>query len=212
MSGQSINSKLQKAYGKVADKIGFNFSVYRSLDYINPIQPKNYYDTVNLAYSLDTNFTKQQGYSFDLYNLFVDTTKFRPGDIFVSTDLTKRFTLVANDPIATPQGIQSINKISIYRPTYNSTGGFSAKRTEIYTYIPAQIMSTSSAQSIGNAASGMTSIKAPVQEWDIWVWLPIGSIKPRDIITDDMGNDMAITSIEPFGSLGYKLHTQSTKL
>lgn len=211
MSGHALNAKLQKIYGKVANKIGYNFSVYRSLDYINPIQPKNYFDSVDLAYSLDTNFTKQQGYSFNLYNLFVDTTKFQPGDIFVSNDLEKRFTLVANDPIATPQGIQSINKISIYRPTYNSTGGFSAKRTEIYTYIPAQIMSTSSMQSQGNA-TGLTSIKAPIQEWDIWVWLPIGSIKPRDIIVDDLGNDMAIVSIEPYGTLGYKLHTQSTKI
>lgn len=211
MSGQSLNLKVQKAFDKVAQKVGYNFLVYRSLDYLNPIQPKNYFSSVNLAYSLDTNFTKQQGYSFNLYNLFVDTTKFKPGDIFVNDSLSKRFTLVANDPIATPQGIQSINKISIYRPTYNSTGGFSAKREEIYTYIPAQIMSTSSTQTQGNA-SGMTSIKAPIQEWDIWVWLPIGLIKPRDIIVDDMGNDMAITSIEPYDSLGYKLHTQSTKL
>ena len=211
MSGSSINDKVQRIYGKVGAKVGYPFEVYRSLDYINPIQPRNFIGYCNLAYSLDDKFTKQQGYSFDLYDLFVDTSSYRPGDIFVNNyDLNKRFTLVANDPIATPQGIFSNQEISIYRPTYNSTGGFSAKRTEMYSRIPAQVMSTSSSRNQGNAGN-LSNIKNPVQEWDIWVWLPEGTIRPRDIIVDNFGNDMAISSIELIGSLGYKLHTTDTK-
>lgn len=209
MSGSTINSKIQKVFGKVANKIGYQFEVYRSLDYLNPIQTKNFIGYVNAGYSLDDAFEKQKSYSFSLYNLWVDTTNYRPGDIFVNQD--KTFTLVANDPIATPSAICSISKLSIYRPTYNATGGFSAKRSQVYTNIPAQIISTSSSSNQGNAA-GFTQIKNPIQEWDIWVWLPEGSIKPRDIIVDDAGNDMVITSIEPAGNMGYQLHTMTTKL
>ncbi len=209
MSGAAINSKIQKIYGKVANKVGYSFDVYRSLDYIDPIQPRNYLKTINFAFSLDDKFVKQQGYSFDLFNLWVDTSFAKQGDIFINEELNKRFTLVGNDPIATPQGILSTSLISIYRPTYSSTGGFKPTRTEIFTLVPAQVMSTSSGANTGNTGN-LSQIKNVVQEWDIWTWLPVGTIKPHDAIIDDQGNDMTITSIEP-SSLGYKLHCISTK-
>lgn len=209
MSGATINTKVQNIFGKVANKIGYQFEVYRSLDYLKPIQTKNFIGYVNAAYSLDDSFEKQKSYSFNLYNLWVNTLAYKPGDIFVNND--KTFTLVANDPIATPSAICSISKVSIYRPVYTATGGFSAKRSQIYTQIPAQIVSTSSGSNQGNSA-GFTQIKNPVQEWDIWVWLPEGSIKPRDVLVDDAGNDMIITSIEPAGNMGYQLHTMTTKI
>lgn len=211
MPGKSLNSKLQKIYGRVASKVGYTFDSYRSLDYITPIQPRNYITSVDLAFALDDKFSKQQGYTFDLFDLYLDTTIYQPGDIFVCDELNKRFTLVGNDPIATPKGILSTNKISIYRPTYNTTGGFSAKRIEIYTNIPAQILSTGSAQSVGNTGGIGSKISTPLEQWDVWTWLPINSIKPRDLIVDDRGNDMQIVSIEPAGTLGYKLHTMTTK-
>jgi hypothetical protein len=211
MSGSAINAKVQKAYSKLGNKLGYQFAVYRSLDYLNPIQPRNFLKHVNLSFSLDDTFTKQQGYSFDLFDLFADMTTAKKGDIYVNDDLGHRFTLVGNDPIATPKGILSTSRISIYRPVYSTVGGFKPTRTAVFMLVPAQVLSTSSSSATPTTGS-ITAIKTgnTVQEWDIWTWLPLGSVKPHDVIVDEQGNDMFITSIEP-SDLGYKFHCVSTK-
>ena len=77
---------------------------------------------------IDENFKKNEEFSFKVYQLFCDGFSILPGDIFVNTELSKRFTLVQNEPITVPIGIDSTSHVTISRPVYNNTNGFGARR------------------------------------------------------------------------------------
>lgn len=210
MSGKSIDKKLNNAYKKVGKILGFPFRLYRSVDYLNPVQDKNFLKSVTLAFSIDESFKKNQDFNFHLYNLYCDGASIEPGDIFENTELNKRFTLVQNDPITVSIAIDSHSSISISRPTYNNTGGFGPKTEVIATSIPATILEIGSAATSGNAPSGTTPLKSGVQQWDIWTYLPADLIKINDVITDNAGNKSTVISCQ-YGELGYKIKAVSTK-
>ena len=209
MSGASINKKLQKAYGKIGNKLGFKFKLYRSLDYLTPVQTKNYLGEVLLSYATDESFKKPIDASYKQYNLFLDTINLRTGDIFINEELNKTFVLVNKDPIVTPQAIEASHRVTISRPSYTTTGGFKAVNSEVATNIPAAIYETGS----GSEGSAITEVsnKSGVHQWTIWIWLPVNNIKLNDLVVDNNGNESYVTSIE-FSPVGYKIKTQSTKV
>ena len=209
MSGASINKKLNKAYAKVGKILGYNFKMYRSLDYMTPVQDKNYLKEVTLAFSIDESFKKQQDFSFHLYNLYCDGADIMPGDIFENTDLNKRFTLVQNDPITVSLSIDSSDQITISRPTYTTTGGFSPKQEIIAANVPATILEAKAQGYSGNNTQP-TPLKSGIQVWDIWTYLPEDKIRINDVIEDSRGNKSTVTSCQ-LTPLGYKIITQSTK-
>lgn len=208
MSGASIDKKLTKAYGKIGKILGYKFKLYRSVDYLEPVQAKNYLKEVTLAFSIDENFKKSQDFNFHLYNLFCDGV-IKTGDIFENTDLNKRFTLVQNDPITAPIGINSSEWITISRPVYNSTGGFSPKQELIASKIPATILEKSAMASTGNN-NQPTPLKSGIQQWDIWTYLPDDKVRINDVIEDNRGNKATITSCQ-ITPLGFKITAVSTK-
>lgn len=211
MSGKSIDKKINNSYKKVGKILGYTFKLYRSVDYLTPVQPKNYLQDVTLAFSIDESFKKQQDYGFHLYNLYCDGATMLPGDIFENTDLNKRFTLVQNDPITVTIAIDSRSWISINRPVYNSTGGFSPKVESVATEIPATILELSATSSSGNLPGGTSPLKSGHQQWDIWTYLPNNIIKMNDVIIDNLGNKSTVVSCQ-ITPLGYKIKSVSTKV
>ena len=210
MSGAKINNILNKAYDKIGNVLGYTFNVYRSVDYITPIQTKNYLKDVRCAFSIDEQFSKMQDYTFNKFMLFTNSTSLQIGDILVCDELSKTFVLVGKDPIAYPAGIEATSTISINRAVYNSTGGFGPKQEEIATNIPAAIFEQSSAQEKG-ALLQPSPMKTGMRQWSIWLYLPHNDIKINDIIEDGRGNKSIITSVE-YSEFGYKVKTLSTKV
>lgn len=209
MSGASINKKLQKAFQKVGKIMGFKFFIYRSVDYLTPIQTKNLIGTQTVGFALDENFKAQIQENYKRFNLFFDTTNFKIGDVFVSDEANKTFVLVNKDPIVSPQAIEATHKITISRPEYSTAGGFKSTSVEIAKDVPAAIFEIGSSSS--GSAIGETQNKSGVRRFSIWIWLPQGSVKMNDVIEDNFGNKSYISSIE-FSSVGYKLTAQSTKV
>lgn len=208
MSGKSIDKKLNNAYKKVGSKLGYDFKLYRSLDYLDPIQDKNYVKTVRLAATIDENFKKNEEFSFKVYQLFCDGFSILPGDIFVNTELSRRFTLVQNEPITVPIGIDSTSHVTISRPVYNNTNGFGAKTVVIAEKIPCKILETSSQPNSGNM-SEKTPYKSGIQQWDMWFYLGT-QVKVNDVMVDDQGNRSTIQSVQQT-PLGWKVSGVSTK-
>lgn len=209
MSGASINKKLQKAFQKVGNVMGYRFKVYRSVDYLTPIQTKNYFGEHQVGFAVDESFKKPIDASYKQYNLFIDTTKFQTGDIFVNEELGKTFVLVNKDPIITPQAIEASSVVTISRPTYSTSGGFKTESTQVVKDIPAAIYETGSGST--GSAVGEVRNQSGVHQWTMWIWLPINNIKLNDVVTDSNGNKSYIASIE-FSPVGYKIKTQSTKV
>lgn len=209
MSGTIIDKKLSKAYAKIGKVLGFKFKLYRSVDYLEPVQTKNFLREVTLAFSIDESFKKPQDYNFHLYNLFCDGD-IKTGDIFENIELNKRFTLVQNDPITAPIGINSADWITISRPVYNSTGGFSPKQELVASKIPATILEKTAIASSGNNTQP-TPLKSGIQQWDIWTYLPEDKIRINDVIEDSRGNKATVTSCQ-ITPLGFKVTAASTKI
>lgn len=210
MSGTKINNILNRAYDKVGNILGYTFKVYRSVDYITPIQTKNYLKDIRCAFSIDEQFSKMQDYTFNKFHLFTNSNVLQKGDIIVNDELNKTFVLVGKDPIAYPTGIEATSTISINRAIYNATGGFSPKQEEIATNIPASIFEQSSGQEKG-ALLQPSPMKTGIRQWSIWLYLPHNDIRINDIIEDARGNKSIITSVE-YSEFGYKIKTLSTKV
>lgn len=210
MSGAKINNILNKAYDKIGNVLGYTFNVYRSVDYITPIQTKNYLKDVRCAFSIDENFSKMQDYTFNKFNLFTNSTTLQVGDILVNEELDKTFVLIGKDPIAYPAGIEATSTISINRAIYNATGGFGPKQEEIATNIPASVFEQASGQEKG-ALLQPSSMKTGHRQWAMWLYVPHNDIRINDIITDVRGNTSIITSVE-YSEFGYKVKSLSTKV
>jgi phosphoribosyl-ATP pyrophosphohydrolase len=208
MSGTSVNGKMQKAFQRIGRKLGYKFKVYRSVDFLTPIQAKNFIGEQYVSFSLDPSFKTPVGSSYKQFNLFLDTNNMQLGDIFVSEEQNKKFVLVNKDSIVTPQAIETPHTITISRPGYSTVGSFESGLNEIAKDIPASIFEVGSA-----------GLSAPVSEvkessanhqYSIWVFLPKNNLKIDDIIEDQDGNKSRITSIE-YSSVGYKLTARATK-
>lgn len=207
MSGKSLNKKLNKAFGKIANAAGFEFKAYRSVDNLAPVQAKNYIGTTKMAYAIDDTFNKSVGYGFSVFNLFMDGSNFQPGDIFVCEEISRRFTLVCNDQMVKPQGVESSGSITINRPAFSTTGAFQATTAEVARDIPATILGVgASTDPVSNA--GQSPAKSGIQQWNMWTYLPKDWIKLNDIIVDSNGNRSKVLAIE-YSELGYKLKTES---
>lgn len=212
MSGSNFANKISRMNSKIAKKLGFEFNVYRSVDYLTPISGENYLNTIYLSYSLDSSFTKPQTYDFSLWNLYPDFET-KVGDVFVGIEIKKTFVVVGKELFSPIQGLSTNTTISIYRPTYNTTSGSLAPhREEIYIDVPAVIIGTQSSQDPGPAVVFPTkqAPKSAVLEWDVWCWLPFDSLKSNDIIVDSRGIEGIIKSIQST-ELGYKLHITAAK-
>lgn len=210
MSGKALNKKLNKAFGKIANAVGFDFKVYRSVDMLTPVQTKNFIGTTKLAYSIDDSFKQSTGYGFNLFNLFMDGTDFQPGDIFVCDEISRRFTLVCNDQMVKPQGVESSGSITVKRPGFSTVGAFQATMTEVARDIPATILGAGAGQDpVSNVSQSPN--QSGVTQWNIWTYLPVNAIKINDVIVDQYGNTSKVLSVE-YSGLGYKLKTESTKV
>ena len=203
MSGASINKKIQKANAKVGSKLGFEFKLYRSVDYLDPIQLKNLLGTSKVSWSIDQSFKKPANENYQQVNLFVDTTNLQLGDIFVNDELDKKFVLISKDPIVTPQAIEATNSVTISRTTYSTTGGLHTELLEVAKNVPAAIFEVGGQNMPSPEA---TQNKSSMPKYALWIWLPVNNIKLDDVLVDEQGNKSRIISIQ-YSPVGYKLTT-----
>ena len=208
MSGASINKKLQKANAKIGQKLGYKFKLYRSVDYLDPVQLKNYLGEQVLSWSIDASFKKPVNENYQQVNLFLDTANLQLGDIFVSEELNKRFVLINKDPLVTPQAIEATNTVSISRTEYSTVGGYHPELVEIAKNIPAAIFEVGGQSQ--PSAENTGSNKSSISKYALWIWLPVNNIKLDDVLVDNFGNKSRITSIE-YSPVGYKLSAVKVK-
>jgi hypothetical protein len=209
MSGTSVNKQLQKAYQRIGSKLGSKFDVYRSVDYLDPVQPKNFLKTVDLSFAFDTTFDKPQTASFNQLNLYVDATDLQAGDIFVNAE-GRTITLVNKELMLRNQGVDSTHKITISRPAYGTKtdGTYGTSSLEVARNIPAQTIEITSRPERGMLEH--SRIVGGVHQYNFWCWLPEHTLKLNDTIIDLNGVKTLIHSLE-YSDIGYKITTMAGK-
>ena len=210
MSGASIAKKIAKGYGKAGKKLGYKFVLYRSDDYVQPVQDRNIAGEVTCAYSYDKAFEGQPSAAFQPMMLYVNSTNLQEGDILHSDELGVTLTLVAKFDMRAPVGIETNQKVSISRTTYSTTGGFGPKAELVYTDVPAKVLQVASSTT-GNMQPAASNLKGAHPVYGVWTWLPEScKLLPNDTIVFADGTKGIIQSIE-INQLGYHLKVLEVK-
>ena len=210
MSGASIAKKIAKGYGKAGKKLGYKFTLYRSLDYVQPVDDRNIAGEVTCAYSYDKAFEGQPSAAFQPMMLYVNSTSLAEGDILVNEELGVTLTLVAKFDMRAPVGIETNQKVSISRTTYSTTGGFGPKAELVYTDVPAKVLQVASSAS-SNMQAAASNMKGATPMFSVWTWLPEScKLLPNDTVVFADGSKAIIHSIE-FNQLGYHLKVLEVK-
>lgn len=210
MSGASIAKKIAKGYGKVGKKLGYNFTIYRSDDYVQPVQDRNIAGTITCAYTYDKAFEGQPSAAFQPLMLYVNSTNLLEGDVLVNDDASVTLTLVAKFDIRAPVGIETNQKINISRTSYSTAGGFGPKAEVVYTSVPAKVLQVAS-KSTSNMQAASSTLSGATPVYSIWTWLPESSkLLPNDTIIFEDETKAIIQSIE-INDLGYHLKVMEVK-
>lgn len=213
MSGASIAKKVAKAFGKAGKKLGYNFAVYRSDDYLQPVQDRNIQFNVIAGYTFDYGYAQGPSASFSPMKLFADATLMKEGDILfcedVGTDkdtpLPCTLTLVAKFDIRAPIVIETNDKLNVSRTVYRDDGdGFGPKGQIVFSDVPCKVLQVGSASS-SSLQPAASQLKGATRVYDVWVWFPADKpMEPADSVIFSNGVKGIIQSIE-LNDLGYKL-------
>jgi hypothetical protein len=210
MSGPLLKKRINLVNAKIARRLGFPAKLYRSSDYIHPVQPSNIVATPSLSWSVAKDFTTPGGLSFNQFNIYVDSA-IKVGDVVQCESENRTFVIVDIGPLSVPQGFAVTTYFSIYRPAYTPGTEFKATRSLIYQDVPATRIGSTSTEIRMASATQHVMTSNPQSNWDVYCWLPEDSIKAHDIFIDDHGDEALVKSIS-YSEVGYKITVQSTKI
>lgn len=190
MSGASIQKKLNKAYGKVASKVGFPSDVYRvSQEYSNPIDDQNWLESTQFSVSQNDRYNAPVG--SNLWLAWINPTlniqhDLQVGDIIESVELQQVFYIIDMHPLHPFRALECNSTISIATSGgYGDTNGEwgQSKLTPVATNMPAWVKQSGAASIDGGFVPARTALTSGVSSFTIQLWMPEGSIKPNDVVT-----------------------------
>jgi len=202
MDAQQIQDKIyEKGYGKVADHIGFLYTIYRSSDGDNPIQPANIIGEIKVAPTTTWTWMMVKKYGDSTWILVVDGRGLEVGDYLVGE--LRTFFIASMEKILPILGVMCDRKITIVRPkTTEGIGdvgysgyvqGDASTFDVLHTSVPSSFLKSSRGEK--NPVKLPTDAKMPwyavyLPQWDS-VFLRNG-----DIIIDENQQDYIISDNE----------------
>jgi len=201
MDGPEIQEKIYYGYGKAATHLGLTYTIYRSIDGLDPIKPENIVGEVKLSPTVAWSYMVPKKYGDNTWILVVDGRVIQPGDYLVGP--VRTFFVASLEHLMPILGVMCDRQITIVRPkSPDGVGdvGYSgyvnkdvATGDTLYTNVPASFLKSSRGER--NPVKLPTSAKMP---WYA-VFLPaLGSVFLRngDIITDDANQQFVISDNE----------------
>lgn len=211
----SIQKKLYKGYGKVANKLGEEYEVFRSLATSNPLTENSYIDTTKVAFSQDNGFSKPHRNGVSIWTCWIDgrlddLSDIQQGDYLKSSE-TGDIYLIASAQLHLPvEAIKMLSTISVTNgSSYADSGdGFGPTETVVVTAVPCYIEQTGSgSESAGYVPSG--SLSGVEASWTINLHDPESLIKNGFIVTDSEGNRGQVKRVYK-SDLGTRLIVEET--
>jgi hypothetical protein len=209
----SIQSKINRAYGKCALKIGVETSIYRAPNGINPISINNFIGTTFLSQNVAWSYMKSNKFNNLFWQLVIDRTQLKPYDYLVNEQFT--FYVSDMEPIAPTSGIECNRIISLTRPNQdyvagsNSYGGYDPNtEIQIMENCPVGILTG------GRMEKNPFGLPLDTRSPSYIVYIPnLPGVAPRigDFINDDRAVKLALSSVE-LTSLGYRCFAVSEQV
>ncbi len=209
MSAKSIQRKLNKAYGKVAKKLGFDCDIYRiSQNYDTPISDANWLYNTKGSFSQNSSYNAPVG--SNTWIAWIDGTldnKFdlKEGDIVVDRETGLIYYMIDMHPLHPFRALQANNFVTIESNVEYDThnGEWGQGTTTILKNIPAWVGNSASRAIDNGFVPGRSIIPSSSAVYDIQLWMPEGMIRPNDIITAN-GNRLQAISVV-WDIRGYKI-------
>jgi hypothetical protein len=207
MDGAKIQDRVYRGYAKAASKIGLAHALYRPVGAAAALATGNLITTLPASFNAeDMKYGKPNKYGKPLWYAIVDGAQTQVGDYLVGPSGT--FFIAAQQALLPILAVQCSNTIDVLRPQQQTGvgavgygGDTDDNETPLLTGWPASVLQGTKGEKSETHLPGDT--RTP---W--WaVLLPaLGgvTIKTNDLITDDLGRRLIVSSAE-LSDLGWRL-------
>lgn len=213
MSEEAIQRKLWMAYGKVAQKLGRPFEVYRSAVLTVPIQLSTWIFSTSAAFSQDDSYNSPLGEGLSIWRCWIDgnldsLNDLQQGDFLHNTSTLETYFIGSVQRHLPIQAIKAPSRISINRVGYsNPVSGFTPGDTLIAEDVPCWIQEPGSGGSDLGYIPAASYGRDALQSFSIYLWDPVNDIQIRDSVTDENNVRSQVVNIMT-NELGTHLTTQ----
>jgi hypothetical protein len=208
MSGKSIQRTLTGAFGAVGRILGWNFSVYRPVQWIEPMQDANFIRAIKLSATPDEAYTKDPG-ELDKFLLYTGAV-LELGDIVHSDELDKTYVVMDKTELRATIGALAQDRFDILRPTVTAGADKPMGFEEIATNVPGALKIAGSSSSDGALKVTSSTMSAASHTVEVWSWLPAGFVKLNDVL--QLGENRYLITFAQSTAKGTKLKAISTKV
>ena len=204
----SIQAKLDKAYGIVAKNLGRDFEIYRPATIDDPLNTANYIDTKLVSFSKDEKYKKGASSGMSLWNAWVDGRleslfDLQNGDILYNSQTDETYIMVGMEPHLTHQAIKANQRIVIERSGSSGYGnadgtGFAPGNITggaiIAQAVPCQVLQPSS-YGVSSYINVSSNSEDSIPNFEIYMFDYKNEVNIRDKVTDFYGNTSEVQAI-----------------
>lgn len=209
MSGSSITKILDNAYKTVGKILGYSFNVYRTDNYLNPAQSRNFVGTIDASFSVDESFKKNPTDQLDMYQVYAKTSNLELGDILICDAIKKTYIIVDKSELKPAVAVLAPEKFNLLRPVL-STGDRKTTFEQIMTQVPAALKTTGTSGSAGSLQGTNSTMSASSHQLELWTYVSPCSIVLNDVL--EINSNRYLVTFVQTDSSGTNLKLKSTKV
>jgi hypothetical protein len=212
MTGAGVQALISQGLGVAAQSIGSPHAQFRpsGATVLDPLNAGNNIGTLNALFTLQggmkpSAWTAQTKAEQPYWQIIANLSALQIGDCLVDTHT---YCVVALDALMVPLALRCPHSVTVTRPTIDTEYGArpynainTRAETVVATNVPAYIQAKTFRGTPPTKLPDDTGLNA---YYEVSLWLPDGTIQPRDFLTDDNGRRFHVTG-GPFSLLGYTL-------
>ena len=208
MSGKSIQNTLNRAFNTVGKILGWEFSVYRPTNWLNPVQDANFVGKYTVSTSKDENFVMEDE-ELTKFRLFINADRVQLGDILHSEELEKTYVVFDKVELRAPLGVLAQDRFNVLRPTL-TTGDKPRGFETIGTEIPGALKIAGTSTTDGALKVTTATLNSGSHQIEVWTWVPANFIRINDVL--ELNDIRYLVNFAQTTGKGTKLRATSTKV
>ncbi len=208
MSGKSIQNTLNRAFNTVGKILGWEFSVYRPTNWLNPLQEANFIGSYTISASPDDSFTAEPD-ELSKFRLYVNSERVELGDILYSEELEKTYVVFDKSELRASTGVLAQDRFDVLRPTM-TTGDKPRGFETIGLAIPGALKIAGVSSTDGALKVTSATLNSGSHQIEVWTWVPANFIRINDVL--EINDIRYLVNFAQTTAKGTKLKATSTKV
>jgi len=125
MSAISLQRKLDNAHKKVANILGFDYTLYRPLNNTNVIHDSNIIASVKASTTLNDSYTSTIDWGLPVWTIYTFASMVQQGDFLYSEKENRTFFILSRLPHLPVLALEVPDRIDVQVVSYSDNNGFS---------------------------------------------------------------------------------------